>query len=80
MTPMRKDRTAADRSRRYRERRKQGESFTPTGERPATATVPSRLPSRWPIVSVVTLAAALGLACVSAGFSIVGLTSNGRGP
>jgi hypothetical protein len=68
-----KDRTAAERSRRYRERRKlrqAGVSIT----RPVT--VPTVAQSkRHGILQAVLLCTALAVAAVSGGFSIVGLTA-----
>ena len=66
VTPLPKDRTAAARMRRMRNRRR----------RESAVTVPNvtlRHHSR--LVPAVTLVAALSLATVSAGFSIVGLTA-----
>jgi hypothetical protein len=68
-----KDRTAAERSRRYRERRnlrRAGISVTPT----ATVVKASRSARRG-ILPTILFCAALGVATVSGAFSIVGLTS-----
>src|SRR5260370_10005697 len=69
-----KDRTAAERSRRYRKRKRAVHAVTPAIKVPPTVTVtPAR--HRAPVVTAVTLVAALALATVSAGFSITGMTS-----
>ena len=70
-----KDRTAAERQRRYRQRRKvQKPSVTVT---PAVAipTVTALQPKRYGFVPFALLCAALAVAAVSGSFSIIGLTA-----
>ncbi len=69
-----KDRTAAERSRRYRKRKRAVHAVTPAVTvAPAVTVTPARHGA--PVVTAVTLVAALALATVSAGFSITGMTS-----
>jgi hypothetical protein len=70
-----KDRTAAERQRRYRQRRKvqkPGVTVTPAV---ATPTVTVLRPKRYGVVPVALLCAALAVAAVSGSFSIIGLTA-----
>src|SRR5258707_9770028 len=69
-----KARTAAERSRRYRKRKRAVHAVTPAVTvAPAVTVTPARHGA--PVVTAVTLVAALALATVSAGFSITGMTS-----
>src|SRR5262249_17238672 len=64
--------TGAERSRRYRQKRRAKRDVTspsPTAERPVTRCVTR------PIVPITTLLAALGVAVAAAGFAIIGLTT-----
>ncbi|MFY9839208.1 MAG: hypothetical protein WAK55_22580 [Xanthobacteraceae bacterium] len=70
-----KDRTGAERSRRYRERRKlQKAGITVTPAVTPAADTPLR-PRRHDMLPVVMACAALAVAAVSASFSIIGLTA-----
>jgi hypothetical protein len=70
-----KDRTAAERQRRYRQRhkvQKPGVAVTPAV---ATPTVTALRPKRYGVVPFVLLSTALAVAAVSGSFSIIGLTA-----
>jgi hypothetical protein len=70
-----KDRTAAERQRRYRQRRKvqkPGRAVTPAVPIP---TVTALQPGRYGVVPFVLLCAALAVAAVSGSFSVIGLTA-----
>jgi hypothetical protein len=70
-----KDRTAAERQRRYRQRRKVQKPGAPVTPAIPTPTVTALQPKRYGVVPYVLLCAALAVAAVSGSFSIVGLTA-----
>jgi hypothetical protein len=70
-----KDRTAAERQRRYRQRRKVQKPTVAVTPAVTTPTVTALRSERYGVVPVVLLCAALAVAAVSGSFSIIGLTA-----